>query len=247
MGKLVTVITATTGSKYLKQCIESVQNQTYDNIQHLIFVDGEEHHDKVKQILETLESTCNIDVIYLPYSVGSDRYNGHRMYGAGFYFCKGDYVCFLDDDNWFDDDHIESMVYGLDRLDDSSWAYSLRKIVDSEGNFICNDDCESLGDYPSVLSMLDYFVDQNCYMFPKTLGLQLTPFFYRKFREPGEIELDRLLVALMRQNKITSFCNKKYSVNYRAGNTQNSVQSDFFIRGNAEMLQRYNNKLPWKK
>ena len=38
---LVTIITATTGAETLKKTIESVQNQTYQNIQHLIVVDGE--------------------------------------------------------------------------------------------------------------------------------------------------------------------------------------------------------------
>jgi hypothetical protein len=165
------------------------------------------------------------------------------MYGAGFYFCKGDYVCFLDDDNWFDDDHIESIVKNLDY---ETWGYSRRKIMDSDGKFICNDDCESLGEYPSIINENDYFVDQNCYMFPKMLGLRISPFFYRKFREPNEIELDRLLVLIMRQNKVKVYCNNKYSVNYRAGNTTNSVQADFFIQGNAAMLRRYNNKLPWR-
>lgn len=243
---LVTVITATTGSKYLPQCIKSVRDQDYDQIQHLIFADGFEHASKVKEIIDNIpiREGYSVDVIYLPYSVGSDRYNGHRMYGAGFYFCKGDFVCFLDDDNWFDSDHISSMVSNLDV---NSWSYSLRKIVDADGNFVCNDDCESLGEYPSILSDQDYFVDQNCYMFPKMLGLQLTPLFYRRFREPNEMELDRLLVQTMRHHKVKSYCNNKYSVNYRAGNTINSVQANFFTQGNAAMLQRYNNKLPWKE
>ena len=37
----VTIITATTGSDYLKKNLESVAKQTYKNIQHLVVVDGE--------------------------------------------------------------------------------------------------------------------------------------------------------------------------------------------------------------
>lgn len=244
MEKMVTVVTATTGSKYLKQCIESVQDQTYKNIQHLIFVDGIEHKEKFDNIFETVSLKNNIDVIYLPYSVGSDRYNGHRMYGSSFYFCKGEFVSFLDDDNWFDSDHIESTVISLD---ENSWGYSLRKIIGSDGTYICNDDCESLGEYPSILNENDYFVDQNCYMIPKKIGLQLSPLFYRKFREPGEVELDRVLIDVLRRNNIKSICNGKYSVNYRAGNTQNSVTAEFFLRGNEAMLNKYAGKLPWRK
>ena len=41
MKPLVTVVTPTTGAPYLRQAIESVKNQTYDNIQHLVFIDGQ--------------------------------------------------------------------------------------------------------------------------------------------------------------------------------------------------------------
>lgn len=240
----VTVVTATTGSKYLAQCIQSVQDQTFEDIQHLIFVDGIDCKQKVLDILNSFSSLKdNIDVIHLPYSVGSNMYNGHRMYGASFYFCKGDYVCFLDDDNWFDVDHVKSMISGI--TEKNPWAFSLRKIVDSNGKYICNDDCESLGNYPSILDKSDYFVDQNCYMIPKLLGLQLSPLFYRRFREPNQQELDRVIVSTLRNNNIFPFCNNKYSVNYRAGNTQNSVQTEFFINGNMNMLKHFNGKLPW--
>ena len=37
---LVTIITATTGNELVRQNIDSVLNQTYDNIQHLVVVDG---------------------------------------------------------------------------------------------------------------------------------------------------------------------------------------------------------------
>jgi glycosyltransferase involved in cell wall biosynthesis len=36
----VSVITATTGGVRLADCIESVRNQTYKNIEHYVIVDG---------------------------------------------------------------------------------------------------------------------------------------------------------------------------------------------------------------
>ncbi len=41
----VAVVTPTIGSEHLTQCVESVQNQTYENLTHYIFLDGEEHFD----------------------------------------------------------------------------------------------------------------------------------------------------------------------------------------------------------
>ena len=94
MKPMVTVITPTTGAPYLKQALESVKSQTYENIQHLVVVDG--NHPKAHVMLQEYP---DVDVIELPYPTGTDRYNGHRIYGAATYLCRGDYVCFLDEDN----------------------------------------------------------------------------------------------------------------------------------------------------
>ena len=93
-------------------------------------------------------------------TIASVEWNGHRMYGAACYLCEGDYIMFLDDDNFLDPSHVEDC---LRVCESHSWAYSLRKIVDEDGRFVCNDDCESLGKWPSVLGPKDFFVDVNCY------------------------------------------------------------------------------------
>jgi hypothetical protein len=117
--------------------------------------------------------------------------------------------------------------------------------VDSDGNYICNDDCESLGDWESILN--DYFVDVNCFFIPRKIALQLTPIWYRRARHPNEQpEVDRLLTFVLRQNKIKTNYSGKYTVNYRAGNRADSVQAQFFINGNKAMMQKYNGNLPWR-
>ena len=45
--KSVTVITPTIGQKHLIKAIESVHNQTYMNVKHLVVVDGLEYFDNV--------------------------------------------------------------------------------------------------------------------------------------------------------------------------------------------------------
>lgn len=247
----VTVITATTGNPLLLKCIQSVGQQTHSDVQHLIFVDGDRPDavdiiNKAKLMYDTYRKSNphQLDIVQLPYSIGKDRWNGHRIYAAGSYVAEGDYVMFLDDDNSIDPTHIESCLAAIVAKD---WVYSFRKIQDKDGNFLCNDDCESLGNWASILHPQDYFVDVNCFFLRRNLAVGISPLWFRKFREPGQPEIDRVLTAALRGNNLKFDSTYQYTVNYTVGNTPNSVQKEFFERGNAEMLRRYNNKLPWKR
>ena len=244
MKPLVTVITPTTGAPYLRQAIRSAVTQTYPNIQSLVVVDGV-HEEADNIIFECKQYSANIDAIYLPYPTGTDRYNGHRIYGAMTYLAQGDYLVFLDEDNWLEPNHVESLMEVIDR--GNQWAFSLRKITDEDGNYVCNDDCESLGKWPSCLGEEDYFVDVGCYFLPKNIALQCTPLWYRKAREPGVPEVDRILSLVLRQNKLTCDTNGLYTLNYRTGNTERSVKKEFFLHHNELMKQKYNGNLPWQK
>ena len=237
MKPLVTIVTATTCTPYLRQNINSVAAQTYENIQHLVVIDGKHHADK-------LDYDIDADVITLPYATGTEQYNGHRIYGAATYLAKGDYIIYLDEDNWLEPNHVESLV-SLNVKDDA-FGCSLRKITDMEGNYICNDDCESLGNWESVIK--DYFVDVNCFFLHKRMALQLSPIWYRRARHPeDQPEVDRALTFVLRQNKIQCLVTGEYTVNYRAGNRADSVQAQFFLQGNKMMHDKYGGEFPWRK
>jgi hypothetical protein len=246
----VSIITPTTGNPFLADCIESVRAQTYKNVEHIVVVDGKNRWQKADEILLASEfpNGVNEHVCVLPYPTGTNRYNGHRVYGAATYFADGDYHIWLDDDNVLEPNHVESLVK-LVQEKNLDWAFSFRKIIDSRGNYLCHDDCESLGMWASILHPQDFFVDVNCYFVKKEVAVQITPVWYRKFREPGQMEIDRAIAAvLMHQNNNLKFdSTRDYTVKYRVGNTSLSVQVDFFLKGNEAMLQRHSGKLPWKQ
>ena len=245
----VSIITPTTGNPHLGECIESVRNQTYKNVEHIVVVDGIQRWDKADEILLAAEfpNGVNQHVCVLPYPTGTNRYNGHRVYGAATYFADGDYHLWLDDDNALEPNHVESLV-NLVKEKSLDWAFSFRKIIDEKGNYLCHDDCESLGKWASILHPEDFFVDVNCYFVKKEVAVQITPVWYRKFREPGQMEIDRALAAVLMHpnNKLKFECTRDYTVKYRVGNTGLSVQAEFFIKGNKAMLERHNGILPWK-
>lgn len=236
---LVTIVTATIGQKELERTIESVQSQDYKNIQHLIFVDGEDEFKKEK-VFKVIDKK-NIDVVFLPYATGIDKYNGHRIYGASPFFAKGDFICFLDDDNFFDVDHISSNIDNILK-NNYDWSYSLRKIVDDNGSFVCNDDCESLGKWHTCLSSDDFLIDVNCYFLSKEIALKISSFWHTNSRK-----VDRIICDVLLNNFKNFNSTYKYTVNYRTGSTETSVKNNFFITGNEKIKQEYiKTGRPWK-
>ena len=244
----VSIITSTIGKPQLANCISSVRNQTYKDIEHIIVVDGKEHWDKANEILLALEFPNGVSehVCALPFSTGKDRFNGHRIYGAFSFLNNGDYFIWLDDDNSLEPNHVESLV-NLVKEKNLDWAFSMRQIVDDDNNFICYDDCESLGLWRSVIN--DYFVDLNCFFVKREVALAMSPVWFRKAREPGVIEVDRAISGILmnEKNKLKFDTTKQHTLKYRVGSTAISVQAEFFKRGNEAMLKHYNGKLPWKE
>lgn len=244
MKPLVTIITPTTGSKQLADAILSVENQTYENIQYLVVIDGKDREKQTREVLDSLDCK-RYSLITLPQITGYEQYNGHRIYGAMTYIAEGEYLCFLDQDNWYEPNHIESLV---EIAHNKMWSYSLRKIVDQSGQYVCNDDCESLGKWKSVLN--DHFVDVGCFMIPKGIALRFSPGWYRRARNPQEQpEVDRLLSHLLftqvPHEQVDT--NGLYTLNYRVASRADSVQADFFKNGNEKMNEKMNGKFPWRK
>lgn len=237
---LVTVVTPTTGAPELRQAIESVKAQSYPNVQHLIFVDGS--HERARGILSDFP---HVDVVFLPYATGTDRFLGHRIYGASAYIAKGSLICFLDEDNWFDPDHVEQLVEVVENGND--WSYSLRKIFNQEGRFVCDDNCESLGPWATCIANDDFLVDMNCYMLRKQVALTVSPLCYRRARQKGVMEIDRAICRALMKMPLKFDSTGLHSLNYRTGNRSDSVQANFFIEGNARMAQRHGGDFPWHK
>lgn len=167
------------------------------------------------------------------------------MYGAGIFLAECDYIMFLDEDNSIAPDHVASLV-SLCETKELDWAYSLRNILDADGNFVCRDDCESLGRWHTVLNPDDFLVDVNCYFLRHHVALRTCPIWYRKARDPAVAEVDRALCRALQTYFPRYETSGKYTTNYTVGNTPNSVQAEFFINGNTIMAERFGGKFPWR-
>jgi len=242
----VCVITGTTGNPKLKKCIESVQEQSYALIDHLVVVDGPEWNEKVDVILGGLEDQRGVKLIRLPHPTGKNYWNAHRIYGAMPSIAMSDFVCWLDDDNWFEPEHIESLVASV-TASQAAWSFSFRNIVDADGNFIARDECECLGNlHPTFQNPNDFHIDANCYLLRRDVAIQLSGVWNRPGFVANELDPDKLLCRVLMEHFPNGQGTRKYTVNYTVGTTPRSVKADFFLNGNGVMKARYPQGLPWE-
>ena len=163
--KSVIVVTPTIGSPKLADAVESVQKQTYGNVKHLLVIDGEQYENNVHAIMHELGGK-HTDLISLPYNTGANGFNGQRIYASIPHLVNSDYVLFLDEDNWYDPDHVKTLVATIEN-GNLDWAYSLRKIYTPDKQYIVDDNCESLGKWPIYFSHNDpqYLIDTSAFAF----------------------------------------------------------------------------------
>jgi hypothetical protein len=236
----VSVITPSIGSDDLKTCAESVAAQSHLNLKHYIVIDGIEFLDRVMGVLGDLSSI--VSVVTLPENTGAYGFRGHRIYAALPYLLNTDYVSYLDEDNWFDKDHITYLIDVVLKFD-LDWAYSLRKICSKSGQFVCKDDCDSLGIWGQWYGNQNH-IDSNCYLLKRALACEASHIWYRKGYSDDILDPDKALCRWLLNQKIKGFTSGAYTVNYRLGSTEETVGKNYFIEGNQLMAKLYK-YFPW--
>jgi GT2 family glycosyltransferase len=198
-----TIITPTTGSPFLLDAVKSVQAQTRP-ARHLIVIDGAEHVEKTLRILEAVWNPHTMQILALPENVGKNGFYGHRVYASVPMLVNSDYVAFLDEDNYFAKDWVEIMEQCLEKAT-APVVTCRRKIVTQEGEFICNDNFESVG-----LNKFGYALfDTNTYLFKQDATPEIVPSIY------GGWGADRPLTDKVRKSGVMHLT-QYYGTFYRA-------------------------------
>ena len=239
----VVVITPTTGDEKLLRCMESVNNQTHKNLKHLIVIDGWESLQRLNKLNVDRVEPENREYVFLPTNVGANGFYGHRVYAAFPHLVNEDFVFFLDQDNTYREDHVESLKDTIQSMG-IDWAFSLRNIYDKDDKFLCKDDCENLGAWPVWNSPESFHVDTSAYAFKREFLIQVCQYWHSGYAG------DRRFLHIMKQvgrNPVTS---GKYTLNYYLDGNPNSASPDFFIFGNQKQRDTYGmlrQEFPWKK
>lgn len=242
------VIIATIGNETLSRSIMSVVRQTFKNTHCIVVVDGPKFADRAAHFLEAFADHPRVQRVLLPQNTGSNGYVCHRIYAAMPLLVNEDYVFFLDDDNWFDEDHVESLVTLCER-ESLDWAYGLRRIIGADGQAICDDECESLGRWPVWYNDGVHHVDTNCYCLRRQVAVDSSRVWHcSRLDANGKVlpSADTLLCGWLLQHRPNVATNGRCTVNYALGSWALSPKPEFFLTGNARYRQRYPDGLPWR-
>lgn len=222
--KTVAVITSTIGRSHLERAILSVQKQTYP-CKHYVFVDGEQFAKDAKQILDKYP---HVIATYLPMNTGANGWTNSSINAIAPFLVKEDVICYLDDDNWYEANHVENSLKVLNETG-ADYVFALRNLYDDQEEFVCQDLLESIGNYENNLPnpyqfkvtindktyacqtevhKKDGHIDTNCYLIKRDLALRVSHFWYS-----GQNN-DTNFYTILKKVKAVGKCSKDFTVNY---------------------------------
>lgn len=126
MEKVSVIIPVYNDEKYLEKCLNSVINQTYKNLEIILIDDGST--DGTAEICEHYKDKDDrIRILHKQNEgIGSSR-------NAGLSMATGDYVLFVDGDDWIASNHIEEL-YKLLKKNDADIAVGNFEEYKQKGN-----------------------------------------------------------------------------------------------------------------
>jgi len=241
--KQVCVITPTVGETNLKRAIKSVENQTYKNIMHLIVIDGPEYWEKALANMSLSNEKSNAYVTVAPFNTGANGMYGHRIFAGYPQFINTDYIAFLDADNWWDENHVESLVETIEKDERLDWVHSLRKVY-INGEYLADDCCEAIGRWGIQWMPKDepqYLVDTSSYLFKTKWLIHTSQLWHWGWGG------DRRFFMLVKDHS-TYDTSGLHTLNYELPDMGKAYggQKDIFAKYNSIMKQKHGGEYPWK-
>lgn len=249
----VAVITPTIGKKSLAKAMESVARQTFKNLHHYIITDGSEYFKDTMKNASSSHDVSNFSFHVTPNNTGKNGFYGHRIYAAYPHLLDEDYIVFLDEDNWFEPNHIQSLV-DIIQKENYDWAYSLRKVYVHGlrgAAFLADDCCESIGRWPIYFTQSlpddskDYLVDTSSYCFKREFIIQVCNHWHSGWG--GDRRFFRIIHKQIGHDNFGT--TGLHTLHYELPDMYKAYGGDFkfFEKGNKEVKEFYNGIYPWEK
>lgn len=214
MNKKISVIVAVYNTeKYVERCLNSLLNQTYQNLEIIVVEDGSIDNSK-----EVLKKYSNNDKIKLIYNKKNSGLSCSR--NVGLENVTGDYIGYIDSDDYVDLDYYEKLMQAIIK-NKADIAICDMKIVDEETNTEVISKCCNSEEFNVYNVVNNGLAASACNkLFKKELISKY------KFAE-GKVNEDIAVVipTLVNAKKI-AYANTYYYYIQRNGSIQNSSFSD---------------------
>lgn len=215
MPKISIVIPIYNVEKYLRECLDSILNQTFQDIEIICVDDGST--DKSLEILQEYKRKDDRFVILQQRHAGAGAARNH-----GIKLAEGKYIQFLDSDDYFEPNLLEEMYNRAEKFGAEITVCSSRK-VDDEGNITESGNPNNpinLDKTPleTVFSRRDFKDDIFCLLTP----MPWNKLYLRSFIEKNNLEFPPLRIyedvafvhsSVVCADKIIAF--NKELINYR--------------------------------
>lgn len=142
MPEISIIIPCYNVEKYLPRCLDSVLNQTFDNIE-IICVDDA----STDATLSVLSKYSNFDsrIQIVPLRTNGGQGNARNI---GLTLAKGKYICFVDSDDSIDTSFVEDLYRSVVESD-ADLAMTKTRYINPDGSCPKEDDLSSLGEIDS--------------------------------------------------------------------------------------------------
>lgn len=144
MPKISIIIPVYNSEKYLLRCLNSIVNQTFRDIE-IICIDDCSTDDSIK-ILKSFEQKDNrIKILY------NDKNSGPSFSrNSGMSIAQGDYIGFVDSDDYIDNDFYEKLYFAAKKYDADIAACGIKRLKKNKEKFylkfekeiVCEDNFE---------------------------------------------------------------------------------------------------------
>ena len=205
----------------------------------MVYVNGPQYHAAARAILRDYP---DVTAFYLNDETGDYGSGGSMadVFAGAPFLTRADWIFYLDDDNFFDSDHVASLM-NLARENDLKWAYSLRRFVSQEGNAICDDDFRSLGHWP-VVGTDGHLVDNSCYAVSRRLAQRMSLAW-----TAIPLVADRCFFMALERSGARYGCTGLSTVNYRIGTGSAQETPEHYLNLKDSVQGRYPGGFPWRK
>ncbi|WP_049526376.1 glycosyltransferase family 2 protein [Streptococcus pseudopneumoniae] len=151
MEKISVIVPVYMSEAYLEKCLDSILQQTYQNLEVILINDGST--DGSAAICQRYKNQdARVKVYHKPNGgVASSR---NRALEA----VTGDYIVFVDNDDWLELDHIQSLYDLLKKTDADIAIGNFTQFIEDQGSFLIHVGADNY--FEQVYSPFDWFHHQ---------------------------------------------------------------------------------------